>query len=131
MIERSIPFKHQLTQQIKTLQKLLDSEKLQNALEQSINWMTIRLRQGLSILIYGKLGSSADLIPISCEMVGRFLLKCKALNVICLNTNVSVLTTCENDIDYSSAFARQVESHAHAGNECSVISISGNSSNVF
>ena len=78
----------------------------------------------------GNGGSAADASHISGELVGRFLKERKALNVICLVANVSVLTAWTNDYDYDSAFARQVEAHGQAGGVCWGISTSGNSPNV-
>jgi D-sedoheptulose 7-phosphate isomerase len=70
-------------------------------------------------------------LDISGELVGRFLRERKALNVICLNANVSVLTAWANDYDHDSVFARQVEAHGQPGGVCWGISTSGNSPNVL
>ena len=99
--------------------------------EQSIEIITKCLQQQLPLLICGNGGSAADALHISGELVGRFLKERKALNVVCLNANVSVLTAWANDYDYDSAFARQVEAHGRAGGVCWGISTSGNSPNVL
>ena len=59
-----------------------------------------------------------------------FLRERNALNVVCLNANVSVPTAWANDYDYDSIFARQVEAHGKAGGAVG-ISTSGNSPNVL
>ena len=67
---------------------------------------------------------------ISGELVGRFLDERRALNVICLNSNVSVLTAWEMIITLK-LFSRQVEAHGKPDGVCFGISTSGNSKNVI
>ena len=67
---------------------------------------------------------------ISGELVGRFLSERKALNVICLSANASVITAWANDYDYESVFSRQVEAHGGGGGVLLCLSTSGNSKNV-
>ena len=122
-------FRTQLSQQLELLQQL-QSESFEQSLEQAVEIITRCLQQQLPLLICGNGGSAADALHISGELVGRFLKERKALNVICLNANVSVLTAWANDYDYDSAFARQVEAHGQVGGICWGISTSGNSPNV-
>ena len=122
-------FRTQLSQQMELLRQL-QSESFAKTLEQAIEMMTASLQQRMPLLICGNGGSAADALHISGELVGRFLWERRALNVICLNANVSVLTAWANDYDYDSLFARQVEAHGQAGGVCWSISTSGNSPNV-
>lgn len=83
------------------------------------------------ILIMGNGGSASDAAHIAGELVGKFLLERRALNVICLNSNTSVLTAWANDFEYETVFSRQVEAHGAVGGVCWGISTSGNSKNVI
>jgi len=123
-------FQAQLSQQIELLQQLQRDSFVQT-LNQAIELMSDCLQQQRPLLICGNGGSAADALHISGELVGRFLRERKALNVICLNANVSVLTAWANDYDYDSVFARQVEAHGQPGGVCWGISTSGNSPNVL
>jgi D-sedoheptulose 7-phosphate isomerase len=53
------------------------------------------------------------------------------VNIICLNSNVSIITAWANDYDYNTVFERQVRAHSKKGGICWGISTSGNSSNVL
>lgn len=53
------------------------------------------------------------------------------MNVVCLNSNVTVMTAWANDYNYDSIFARQVEAHGITGGICWGISTSGNSESVI
>ena len=53
------------------------------------------------------------------------------VNIICLNSNTSIITAWANDYDYETIFERQVKAHAKKGGICWGISTSGNSSNVI
>ena len=86
-------FQAQLSQQIELLRQLHRDSFLQT-LNQAIELMSDCLQQQRPLLICGNGGSAADALHISGELVGRFLRGRKALNVICLNANVSVLTAC-------------------------------------
>ena len=83
------------------------------------------------LLICGNGGSAADAQHISGELVGRFLLERRALNVICLSANTAIITAWGNDYDYESIFARQVEAHGNNGGVLLCLSTSGNSKNVI
>ena len=83
------------------------------------------------LLVCGNGGSAADAQHISAELVGRFLLERRALNVICLSSNTSIITAWGNDYDYDSIFARQVEAHGYNCGVLLCLSTSGNSINVI
>ncbi len=120
--------------QIKSLTELLKSldnnnDVLKN-IETSIEMLNSAINNNFPILVFGNGGSASDALHIAGELVGRFLLERKPINVICLNSNVSVLTAWANDYDYDTVFSRQVEAHASEGGICWGISTSGNSENV-
>ncbi len=83
------------------------------------------------LLVCGNGGSAADALHISGELVGRFLVERRALNVICLTANAAIITAWANDYDYESIFSRQVEAHGNNGGVLLCISTSGNSKNVI
>lgn len=89
------------------------------------------LSQGLPVLVCGNGGSACDALHISGELVGRFLKERKALNVIALSDNVSILTALANDYAYDYVFARQVEAYGKKGAVIIGLSTSGNSANVI
>lgn len=121
----------QLQEQIRLLEQLLGSSSLNHRVDTSVECITTCLKQGLPLLVCGNGGSASDALHISGELVGFFLHKRHAFNVICLNANVSVLTAWSNDVDYKSVFARQVEAHGKPGGVLWGISTSGNSQNVI
>ena len=88
------------------------------------------LTAGKPLLVCGNGGSAADAMHITGELVGRFLIERRALKVICLADNPSVLTAWSNDYSYETVFARQVEAYGEPGAVLLGISTSGNSANV-
>jgi D-sedoheptulose 7-phosphate isomerase len=112
------------------LLKILQLPRIQSVVSEAVQVISDALIAHKPLLVCGNGGSASDALHISGELVGRFLRERRALNVICLNANVSVLTAWSNDYDYSSAFARQVEAHGSLGGVLWGISTSGNSSNV-
>lgn len=99
-------------------------------IDTAIQILVEALGQGRPVLICGNGGSASDALHISGELVGRFLLERRALNVICLNANVSVMTAWANDYDYATVFSRQVEAHGVRDGVLWGISTSGNSENI-
>ena len=99
--------------------------------QQCVKWIVDILNNNGCLLVCGNGGSASDAQHIAGELVGRFLTERKALNVICLNANASVLTAWANDYSYDEVFSRQVEAHCAADNGILFcISTSGNSKNV-
>lgn len=121
----------QITEQIKLLQKLQQSPRLVEKLDLAIYYLNESLQNSLPVLVCGNGGSAADALHISGELVSTFMYNRRALNVICLNSNVSVLTAWPNDYSFDSVFARQVMAHGRPGGVCWGISTSGNSKNVI
>lgn len=106
-----------------------DKEKM-NSIEEAIEVLVKALSTNKPVLVFGNGGSAADAMHISGELVGKFRLQRTALNVICLNTNMTVMTAWSNDVDFETVFARQVEAHAQEGAVLWGLSTSGNSPNV-
>jgi D-sedoheptulose 7-phosphate isomerase len=96
----------------------------------AITTITGALRVGKPLLVCGNGGSASDAQHITGELVGRFLLERRALNVICLSSNSSVITAWANDYSYETVFSRQVEAYGEPGAVLLGISTSGTSKNV-
>jgi D-sedoheptulose 7-phosphate isomerase len=100
-------------------------------LSAALETITGALRSGKPLLVCGNGGSAADAMHITGELVGRFLLERRALNVVCLASNPSVLTAWANDYSFETVFSRQVEAYGSPGAVLLGISTSGNSKNVI
>lgn len=109
----------------------LQDARIEENIEAALALIVPALRQHRPLLVCGNGGSAADALHISGELVGRFLVERKALNVICLSANASVITAWANDFSYDSVFARQVEAHGVEGGVLLCISTSGKSKNVI
>ena len=123
--------KKQFEEQIRLINLLKDDEVLLERIESCVDLITDSLKKDYPVLICGNGGSASDALHFSGELVGRFAIERKALNVICLNSNVTVMTAWANDYSYEMIFARQVEAHGHAEGVFIGISTSGNSSSVY
>ena len=103
--------KNILSENIQNLEELANDSALLSRVEAAISLLSGALKAGSPVLVFGNGGSAADALHISGELVGKFNIARRGLNVICLNSNVTVLTAWSNDVDYESVFARQIESH--------------------
>ncbi len=94
--------------------------------------ITVRcLRSGNTVYLIGNGGSAADAQHIAGEMVGRFERDRKALPVLALTTDTSVITAIANDYGYDRCFERQVEAFVKDGDMVIGISTSGNSEGIL
>lgn len=123
--------KEQLKESIHNLVKLIEDDDLHSRVEECIRVVSNCLNNGHSFFVFGNGGSASDALHISGELVGRFNHNRKGLNVICLNSNVTVLTAWSNDFSYDSVFARQIEAHSSEGSVVMALSTSGNSPSVI
>jgi D-sedoheptulose 7-phosphate isomerase len=89
------------------------------------------LRSGNTVYLIGNGGSAADAQHIAGEMVGRFERDRKALPVLALTTDTSVITAIANDYGYDRCFERQVEAFVKDGDMVIGISTSGNSEGIL
>jgi len=114
------------------VEDLMDDKSFQARVLDTINLISDCLLRNGTIYVFGNGGSAADALHISAELVGKYLIDRKAFNVICLNSNTSILTALSNDFDFSTIFSRQLEAHhQHKNAVCWGISTSGNSKNVI
>lgn len=121
--------KHQVNDLIECLH-LMDLDAIQMELDSSVGIFTNALLTNKPILVCGNGGSAADSQHIAGELVGKFLLNRKALNVRALCVDTSVITSWSNDVCYDTVFARQVEAYGCSGAVLWAISTSGTSKNV-
>ena len=121
----------QFEEQIELINLVLTDESLKDRINLAISWLTNALENNLPVLVCGNGGSASDALHITGELVGRFYRERRAMNVICLNSNVTVMTAWANDFEFESVYARQVEAHGVQGGVCWGISTSGNSESVI
>ncbi|MCM8811869.1 MAG: D-sedoheptulose 7-phosphate isomerase [Candidatus Omnitrophica bacterium] len=98
---------------------------------EAAQWLIQSLESGGKVLLFGNGGSAADSQHIAAELVGKLLVKRRALPAIALTTDTSGLTALANDFGYESVFQRQVEALGKRGDIAVGISTSGNSPNVL
>ena len=123
--------KLQIEQHIKNLNNLLIDKNCLIIIEKIVSEIINCLKKNKPLLVFGNGGSASDALHITGELVGRFFEERKPLNVVCLNSNVSVITAWANDYKYEEIFSRQIEAHGKEGGICFGISTSGNSKNVI
>jgi phosphoheptose isomerase len=112
--------------------KILAGEALAEGIAEAAARIVAALRAGGKVLVCGNGGSAADAQHFAGEMVGRFKLPGRrALPVIALTTDTTVLTCVANDFSYEEVFRRQVEALAGPGDVLVAISTSGRSPNVI
>ena len=112
------------------LWRLASDREFHKKIESAADRCVRAIRRGGKILAFGNGGSAADAQHFACELVGRFERERRALPVIALNTNVSVLTSVGNDYGFERIFDRQVEALGRRGDVVFAISTSGKSENV-
>lgn len=129
-MDNSSNLREYLDRSASELQALGSQENLDVIVSGALQDLVDALAKGKPILTCGNGGSASDALHVSGELVGRFFYDRPALNVICLNSNVTVMTAWANDVDFLSIFARQVEAHGQEGGVLWGFSTSGNSGNV-
>ena len=115
---------------IDDLKRLQADQELLERISEAILVLVKALTNNKPVLVFGNGGSAADAMHISGELVGKFRLERDALNVICLNTNMTVLTAWSNDVNFETVFSRQIDAHAQEGSVLWGLSTSGNSPNL-
>jgi len=93
--------------------------------------LSCALKRGGRVYVCGNGGSAADAQHIAGELVGRFERVRRALPVVALTTDTSILTAIGNDLSFDDVFVRQVEALVQRGDVLWAISTSGKSPNVL
>ena len=85
-----------------------------------------------NIFTCGNGGSASDALHFSGEFVSKFKSdKRRPINCICLNSNISAITSIGNDFDYTKIFSRQLIAHGSKGDVIFLFSTSGKSKNIL
>lgn len=119
-----------ITNSILLKKHLLEDESFLQFIHNVTNLLHSTLIVGNKILICGNGGSAADSQHFAAELVGRFMGERKALPVIALTTDTSILTAIGNDYGFDKIFERQVEALCSKHDVLLAISTSGDSLNV-
>lgn len=88
---------------------------LRESVDSAVQAIVRAFDAGKPLLTCGKGGSASDVLHISGEHVGRFRINRSALNVVRLNSNVTVITAWARDSTFDSIFSRQVQAHESEG----------------
>jgi D-inositol-3-phosphate glycosyltransferase len=89
------------------------------------------LADGGKVLVCGNGGSAAEAQHLAAELIGRYKAPARrALGVVALTADTSVLTAWSNDVGYAEVCARQVEGLGRRGDVLVGLSTSGRSRNV-
>ena len=123
-------FKSQIAETQKNLELLSNNKDLIEIIDAVVVEIFNALSSGLPVLVFGNGGSASDALHITGELVGKFKQARSALNVICLNSNVTVITAWSNDFEFDTVFSRQVEAHSKPNGICWGLSTSGKSISV-
>lgn len=121
----------ELASSVETKTKLMEDQKLMQALAQITDEIIQAYKRGNKTLLAGNGGSAADAQHIAAEFVSRFYFDRPGLPSISLSSDPSVVTAIGNDYGYENLFVRQVEAHGKPGDIFIGISTSGKSPNVL
>ena len=121
--------KRQLQQSLDTLQQVLASQAIHDAVVGAGEITAKAMKQGKKLMVCGNGGSAADAQHLVAEFVSRLTVDRPALRAIALTTDTSILTAIGNDYSYDNVFERQVEALGNEGDVLLAISTSGNSQN--
>ena len=87
---------------------------------------------GRTVFFAGNGGSAAHAQHVAAEYVVRFRpVARRAVPVLALSTDSSLLTAAANDLGFETIFARQVEAHGRPGDLLVLLSTSGGSANLL
>ena len=105
---------------------------LSTVIAEAADGMARALHRGNKILVCGNGGSAAESQHFAAELMGRFEIPYRrALPVISLAADVSVLTAWSNDFGFDEVFARQVQAFGQKGDILLCLSTSGSSPNII
>src|SRR6266480_716385 len=88
------------------------------AIFEAAGLITMCLRAGGKLLLFGNGGSAADAQHLAAEFVGRFVRERAGLPAIALTTDSSILTAVGNDYGFDQIFGRQVQALGRPGDDC-------------
>jgi phosphoheptose isomerase len=86
---------------------------------------------GRTTFTFGNGGSATQAQHFAAELVVRYKDDRRALPAVALVSDISILTACANDYDYSVVFSRQIEALGKGGDVAFGLTTSGKSPNVL
>ncbi len=101
-----------------------------NRIVAAVEAVTMALKAGNKILLFGNGGSAADAQHLAAEFVNRFAIERPPLPAIALTTDTSIITSIGNDYDFADIFSKQIRAIGHKGDVAWGMSTSGTSANV-
>lgn len=114
----------------KTIKVLLESEKISEDVDKSINAIIAAIEKNKKIIWCGNGGSASDALHYSAELLGRFKKDRSPMNSIALTCDISAITAIGNDYGYENIFSRQLEGVGADGDILIALSTSGFSENI-
>ncbi len=123
-----------LNKELKELIKILEQlSEFSADIDLIIGELINCLKSGKKILICGNGGSEAEANHLAAEFIVRLKPSNnrKAIPIISLSQNTSVLTACGNDLGFENIFSRSLEAFANQGDVLLSLSTSGESLNVI
>jgi len=122
-------FKDYILSSINNLQSI-NNDQFTEKLNFAASLMLNTIIENKSILVCGNGGSHSDAQHFAGELVNYFTKEHKALRVITLGTNSTVVSAWSNDHSFKEQFAREVEAYGEPGSLLFGITTSGKSKNV-
>lgn len=115
---------HELVELVPRFEKVAS-----NSIHKAVSALEYAFRKGNKSFVCGNGGSAADAQHFAAEFVNTFLrdLNRKALPVLALTTDSSILTSISNDFDFNDIFSRQVEAYGAPGDVFIAFTTSGSS----
>lgn len=108
-----------------------ESQIILNAIQSSVDMITLAFKSGNRIYFCGNGGSAADAQHLAAEFSGRFYKDRPALPAEALHANSSYLTAVANDYGYDKVYSRIIEGIGLKGDVLIGLSTSGNSINII
>lgn len=121
----------QIEDSLNVKRELLENEKIQKLIEDSVDLCCKAISNGKKILFIGNGGSAADAQHLAGELVNRFGFERPGLSALALTTDTSVITSISNDYGFEMVFSRQIQAIGTKGDVLMALSTSGNSANII
>ncbi len=105
-----------------------------NTLDRIREELEIAKKKNKTIFVFGNGGAAATTITMANDLGFDIMKKSKSkktFNIVCLNSNQSVLTAIANDTGYENVFLNQLKMKFKKGDLAIILSASGNSNNLI
>ncbi len=125
-------FSQRLNESARLFELVAGNAALIETLERVAEATIACLQRGGRVFLCGNGGSASQATHLAGEFIGPFLDHARAaLAAIPLGFDPASLTACANDFGFESAYARQLEALARAGDILWALTTSGNSPNIL